>query len=84
MIRKVLLFALNIACLSTFGQENKKVSDSLLKSVNIKAGALTFTELMADKPGIQVIQSGTIGAASQLMIRGLGSINLNSSPYIYM
>ncbi|WP_187290738.1 SusC/RagA family TonB-linked outer membrane protein [Pedobacter heparinus] len=84
MIRKVLLFALNIACLSTFGQENKKVSDSLLKSVNIKAGALTFTELMADKPGIQVIQSGTIGAASQLMIRGLGSINLNSSPYIYV
>ncbi|WP_316811832.1 SusC/RagA family TonB-linked outer membrane protein [Pedobacter heparinus] len=82
MLKKGLLLVLNAVCLTALGQEG--VSDSLQRKVNTKTSAITFSELLADKSGIQVIQSGSIGFATQLMIRGAGSINLNSSPYIYI
>jgi len=82
MLKKGLLFALSAVSLTAYGQE--RVSDSLQRNVNIKTTAMTFSELLVDKPGIQVTQSGSIGFASQLMIRGAGSINLNASPYIYV
>jgi hypothetical protein len=97
MTKKVLLLALNMVCLTALGQDssgqttarltkkkNKETSDSLQRRVNIREGALTFAELLVDKSGLQVTQSGTTGLASQLMIRGLGSINLNNSPYVYV
>ncbi|SMC98241.1 TonB-linked outer membrane protein, SusC/RagA family [Pedobacter africanus] len=83
-MNKTLLFALSMMCMSAFGQENKGIADSLAQKVNTRAGATTFTELLVDKPAVQLSQSGTIGAASQIMIRGLGSINLNAAPYIYV
>ncbi|HMI04581.1 MAG TPA: TonB-dependent receptor plug domain-containing protein, partial [Pedobacter sp.] len=82
MLKKGLLLALNAVCLTALGQNG--LSDSLQRKVNIKASAMTLSELLVDKQGIQVTQSGSIGFASQLMIRGAGSINLNSSPYVYV
>jgi TonB-linked SusC/RagA family outer membrane protein len=82
MLKNGLLLALNVVCLTAYGQ--KGTSDSLHRKVNIKTGALTFSELLLDKPGVQVTQSGSLGFASQLLIRGTGSINLNASPYIYV
>lgn len=81
-LKNGLLLVLNVACLTAFGQEVP--SDSLRRNVNVKTGALTFSELLVDKPGVLVTQSGSIGFASQLLIRGAGSINLNASPYIYV
>lgn len=82
MLKKGLLLALNAVCLTAFGQNG--MSDSLQRKVNIKTSAMTLSELLVDKQGIQVTQSGSIGFASQLVIRGAGSINLNSSPYVYV
>lgn len=82
MLRKGLFVALNALCFTALAQE--RVSDSLQRSVNTKTSAMTFSELLVDKSGVQVLQSGSIGFASQLMIRGAGSINLNASSYIYV
>jgi TonB-linked SusC/RagA family outer membrane protein len=84
-IYKGLLFALSMTCLTAFGQEKDSIpADTLDRQVNKRSGALTFGELLVDKPGVQVTQSGTIGFASQLMIRGISSINLNASPFVYV
>lgn len=83
-IQQGLIFALALIYASAFGQESDSPSpDSVLK-VNVRSAATTFTELLVSKPSVQVLQSGTLGNASQLMIRGLNSINLNASPYIYV
>lgn len=82
MLKNGLLLAMNMVCLTAVGQ--KAISDSLHRTVNVSTGALAFSELLVDKPGIQVTQSGSIGFASQLLIRGAGSINLNASSYIYV
>ncbi|MEJ5995644.1 SusC/RagA family TonB-linked outer membrane protein [Pedobacter sp. Du54] len=82
MIKKGLLFALSLVSMTAFGQE--RVSDSLQRSINTNTSASTFSELLVNKAGVQLTQSGSIGFASQLMIRGVGSINLNASPYIYV
>lgn len=87
---------LNMMCIAAFGQENssrdsvptekdnKLIADTLNQRVNKRSGAFTFGELLVDKPGVQVTQSGTIGFASQLMIRSISSINLNASPFVYV
>lgn len=82
-LRSSLVIALNIVYIGAFGQlSNSSPADSI--KVNVRSAATTFTELMVTKPAVQVIQSGTLGNASQLLIRGVGSINSNASPYIYV
>lgn len=84
-----LALILTLACLTTPAQE-KEVSaeegkelsvepDSLL---HVSVGAVTFTDLMVGKKGVQVLQNGVTGNAAQLMIRGIHSINLSGSPVI--
>lgn len=83
--KKVGLFlALNVICVYAIAQEviNPSV-DSILK-VNVKTTASTFSELLVNEPAVQIIQSGTVGNASQLMMRGLSSIGLNASPFVYV
>lgn len=83
-MKRGLFLALNVMCMSAFAQEATDLSgDSILK-VNVKTTASTFSELLVKEPAVQVIQSGTIGNASQLMIRGLNSINMNASPFVYV
>ncbi|TYR37322.1 SusC/RagA family TonB-linked outer membrane protein [Sphingobacterium phlebotomi] len=81
---KGLFLALNIIGMSAFAQETSDAAVDSVITVNVKTAAPTFSELLVKEPAVQVIQSGTVGNASQLMIRGLSSINMNASPFVYV
>ncbi len=83
-IKRGFFFALNVMCVSTFAQEARNSSQDSILKVNIRTTATTFSELLVKEPTVQVIQSGTVGNASQLMIRGLNSINMSASPFVYI
>ncbi|MGN7787844.1 SusC/RagA family TonB-linked outer membrane protein [Niabella sp. 22666] len=46
--------------------------------------AVSFAELLPGTPGVQVTETGVIGAAPLLMIRGINTINLKTGPTIYI
>ncbi|MBZ4192450.1 SusC/RagA family TonB-linked outer membrane protein [Niabella beijingensis] len=46
--------------------------------------AISFAELLSGNEGIHVTESGSIGAAPQLMIRGINTVNLSAGPQIYI
>ncbi|WP_346237059.1 SusC/RagA family TonB-linked outer membrane protein [Niabella insulamsoli] len=49
-----------------------------------QSDGLSFAELLPGAPGVSVTESGAIGAAPLLMIRGVNTINMNASPQIYV
>ncbi|WP_018626572.1 SusC/RagA family TonB-linked outer membrane protein [Niabella aurantiaca] len=49
-----------------------------------QSDALSFAELLSGTAGIHVTESGAIGAAPQLMIRGVNTVNLSAGPQIYV
>lgn len=83
-MKKGLFLALNVICTSAFAQEVTDTSGDSILNVNVRTTASTFSELLVKEPAVQVIQSGTVGNASQLMIRGLNSVNMNVSPFVYV
>jgi TonB-linked SusC/RagA family outer membrane protein len=84
-----LALILTFTCLTASAQE-KEISGPEVKEWSVesdslsgvKTGAVTFTDLMAGESSIQVLQNGVTGQAAQLMIRGIHSVNLSTSPLI--
>ena len=65
------------------------LSDSTFSAVTqvrlpAQADALSFAEVLPGNAKIHVTESGVTGAAPQLMIRGLHSIHLNVTPYLFV
>ncbi|NGM61213.1 SusC/RagA family TonB-linked outer membrane protein [Sphingobacterium sp. SGG-5] len=81
---KGLFLVLNSICMSVFAQQSEYSAVDSVVNVNVKTAATTFSELLVTEPAVQVIQSGTVGNTSQLMIRGLNTINMNASPFVYV
>ncbi|MFC3196845.1 SusC/RagA family TonB-linked outer membrane protein [Parapedobacter deserti] len=50
----------------------------------VQSDAISFAEVLPGNPKIHVTESGTPGAAPQLMIRGLHSIHLNATPQVFV
>ncbi|MFT4094661.1 MAG: SusC/RagA family TonB-linked outer membrane protein [Niabella sp.] len=50
----------------------------------LQSDALSFAELLPSASGVNVTESGAVGAAPVLMIKGLHTINLNGSPQIFV
>jgi len=50
----------------------------------VQSDAVSFAELLPGTPGVQVTETGVIGAAPLLMIRGINTVNLKAGPTIYV
>ena len=95
IIKSGLFFVFGFIWLSSVGQTNQNEGDKSSKQDEekssfdapkreVKTSAVTVSDLLSGKPGIYAIQNGVIGNAAQLMIRGVNTINMNASPFIYI
>ncbi|SFC52103.1 TonB-linked outer membrane protein, SusC/RagA family [Parapedobacter composti] len=50
----------------------------------VQSDAVSFAELLPGNARVHVTESGVVGSAPQLMIRGIHSINLNATPQIFV
>lgn len=64
--------------------ENKNVIADSVNNIEINPTSISFSDKLYAVPKISVMGNGNIGAKSILMIRGVNSINLTSSPLIYI
>ena len=90
-----LFFLLALISFSTIGQKtiaatlvsqpDREINDEALeKKLEVKSNAVTFGELLPGKAGVYVQQNGVIGNAPLLMVRGINTINLNATPYVFI
>ncbi|WP_423127777.1 SusC/RagA family TonB-linked outer membrane protein [Gaoshiqia sp. Z1-71] len=91
-----LFFFLILISLNTIGQEagnrgevpmqeeEPTVSATSIKKWDVKSDAVTFGELLPGTAGVYLLQNGVAGQAPHLMIRGVNTINLNASPYVFV
>jgi len=52
--------------------------------IPLQSDATSFAEVLAGNANIQVLESGVAGSAPQLMIRGMHSLHLNVTPYVFV
>lgn len=67
--------------LQTEGTTESAVPEKLLE---VKSDAVTFGELLPGNAGVFVQQNGVVGNAPLLMVRGINTINLNATPYVFI
>ncbi len=93
--RLVALAMLGNVAFSAFGQTGQDtvntggVRDSIFAAVTqaripVQRDAVSFSEMLAGTAKIHATESGVVGAAPQLMIRGMNSINLNVTPHVFV
>lgn len=52
--------------------------------IPVQTDAVSFGEILAGNAKIHATESGVVGSAPQLMIRGVHSINLNATPQVFI
>lgn len=65
------------------------LQDSVMAAVTevripLQSDAVSFAEVLAGNAKIHVTESGVVGSAPQLMIRGMHSIHLNVTPHVFV
>lgn len=66
-----------------------RLQDSVIAAVTqvripVQSDAVSFAEALSGNAKIQVTESGVVGSAPQLMIRGMHSIHLNVTPHVFV
>ncbi|WP_257669254.1 SusC/RagA family TonB-linked outer membrane protein [Parapedobacter tibetensis] len=91
----VVLASLGYAAWPAYGQaEQDSLSMNALKDsviaattqvrIPVQSDAVSFAEVLAGNAKIHVTESGVVGSAPQLMIRGIHSVNLNVTPQVFI
>lgn len=55
-----------------------------LAGLPVHSDAVSFGELLAGDPGIYMTETGSTGQTPQLMIRGVNTVNLYATPYVFV
>jgi len=65
-------------------KQQDSVMTGKLVRIPVQSDAVSFAEMLAGNAKIQATESGVVGSAPQLMIRGIHSINLNATPQVFI